>query len=85
MCGLALDAGLGLDFGEHGAVAIDAARSLLQFALRMSGEECGECNGSGVAMFGDTTCGRGGVGGQMLVSTWCESCQGRGFDKWDLP
>ena len=35
---------------------------------------CKRCDGTGIAVYGDTTMGRGGYGGQMMTSAVCPEC-----------
>lgn len=43
------------------------------------GIKCTKCNGSGGKVYGDTTCGRGGAGGQMITTVPCKECEGTGY------
>jgi hypothetical protein len=40
---------------------------------------CKECHGDGFQAYSDTTCGRGGAGGQMITTADCHRCKGQGW------
>lgn len=42
------------------------------------GEECPECDGSGVLTYGSTATWRGGIGGAMMTTDVCDKCWGSG-------
>ena len=40
---------------------------------------CPKCDGDGQRAYGDTTCGRGGAGGQTITVAACNDCRGLGL------
>lgn len=49
--------------------------------LERHGFVCGECMGSGIKTYPNTTTWRGGVGGQALTPGVCDGCWGSGTDR----